>query len=132
MCKLSYRPSINYADSYIADLIRKPDLPEPTTIVMEELHARPALRQPQQRTADRIINLARTSNMEALLGQMVGAEGGGCTHCTRARPAGPWDLFVTVDGVSGGSCVNCHYNNEGSRCSVRKSTAYLQPLKTCN
>jgi Protein of unknown function (DUF3716) len=75
--------------------------------------------------------------MEAYLGQLTGPENANaCSHCRKG--AGIWVLCVSVEGFFGGSCSNCHYNNEGVRCSLRKFfgsfLSYLQwiaNLRTC-
>jgi hypothetical protein len=109
--------------SLLTVLDPKPALPAHPTAVMVALAAMPTVRNPVLRP-NRSANTGRPSNMEALLGHMVGEEEAtGCKHCTRARPAGVWAACVTVNGYFGGSCANCHYNNEGIRCSLRKFTS---------
>jgi uncharacterized protein DUF3716 len=66
------------------------------------------------------INLFIHQNCEAALaysrGQvMEGANG--CQSCKRGR--GPFAKCVVVKGYMKGSCSNCHYNAEGTRCSFR-------------
>jgi hypothetical protein len=61
----------------------KPDLPALSTAVMNALTALPTVRNAVVR-ASRTANTRRPSNLEALLGQMVGTIRPGCTHCTRA------------------------------------------------
>jgi hypothetical protein len=58
--------------------------------------------------------------MEAFLAQMVGTEHvtDPCAHC--APGSGVFAECVTVDGLFGGSCANCHYGSEGACCSFRK------------
>lgn len=88
---------------------------------MDSLHALPALRDALLRE-NRVLNLSRPSNVEANLAQRVGAVNPtDCTHC--ARGLGPFLLCVSVVDYFGGSCAGCHYNNEGTRCSLRKFPA---------
>lgn len=85
---------------------------------MTRLAALPPLRAPALR-AGRTTNPARPSNLEAEIGQMVGqVQPLGCTHCVGG--SGTWTQCVVVPGFFGGSCANCHYGSEGSRCSFRK------------
>jgi hypothetical protein len=67
----------------------------------------------------RVLNLDRPSNREAYLGQCVGMPSAApCRHCARGN--GPWDTCVVVTGQFSGSCANCHFGNEGKRCSLRR------------
>jgi hypothetical protein len=76
----------------------------------------------------RTLNLARSSNMEAYLGQLTGQENATpCMHCGQ-KSAGIWTRCVSVEGFFLGSCANCHYNNEGVRCSLRM---YFGPVLRC-
>jgi hypothetical protein len=80
---------------------------------------------------NRTVSTGRSSNMEALLGQMVGTEHDTdpCTHCTSS--SGVFTQCVTVAGLFTGSCANCHYGSEGARCSFRKFTyhyGFIQKL----
>ena len=69
--------------------------------------------------AGRTTTLTRPTNLEAALGQATGQVAAqGCTHC--AGGFGAWVVCVVVPGFFGGSCANCHYGSEGSRCSLRK------------
>lgn len=87
------------------------------------LAAMPPLRVANLRR-ERAMDLGRTSNREAFLGQCVGvASATPCGHC--ARSLGPWDSCVVVAGQFGGSCANCHFNNEGRRCSLRPGKLFL-------
>ncbi|KAJ8058586.1 hypothetical protein OCU04_012763 [Sclerotinia nivalis] len=44
-----------------------------------------------------------------------------CNSCgNKGRPAGPWEECVALDGFLQGSCANCHVNNLGKRCSLRR------------
>lgn len=61
----------------------------------------------------------RSSNRESYLAQCVGEVAlEPCKHCKKG--SGPYLLCVTVPGYLWESCANCHYNNEGVRCSFRK------------
>lgn len=83
---------------------------------------------------NRQTDLKRGSNMEAYLGQITGElQSQTCTHCagtapSTKKPCGPWKDCVVVSGYFGRSCANCHYNNEGIRCSFRTYTVYF----SCN
>ena len=108
----------------------KPMLPINRTAVMEALAARPTVRNAVLRSNDRAVNLSRPSNIEAMLGQMVGdISNPACEHCSRSRPSGLWTSCVIVEGFFGGSCANCHYNNMAPRCSLRKLQAILNQSK---
>ena len=41
-----------------------------------------------------------------------------CAHFALSH--GVWVFCVSVPGCLLGSCANCHYNNEGNRCSLCK------------
>jgi hypothetical protein len=85
---------------------------------MTALAARSVVRDPEVREG-RNLNTGRPSNMEAYLGQLTGSENANpCSHCQKG--AGIWVLCVSVGGFFNSSCSNCHYNNEGVRCSFRK------------
>lgn len=44
-----------------------------------------------------------------------------CNSCgNKGRPAGPWEECVALEGFLQGSCANCHVNNLGKRCSLRR------------
>jgi hypothetical protein len=52
------------------------------------------------------LNVARATNFEAVLSQVVGqVAGADCHHCGNSN--GPWTLCVVVPGHFGGSCANC-------------------------
>jgi hypothetical protein len=86
---------------------------------MTRLAAHVPVRLPQIREG-RTVTTTRPTNMEALMGQMVGSEhvADPCMHCTAG--SGVWTECITVDGMFTGSCANCHYGSEGTRCSFRK------------
>jgi hypothetical protein len=90
--------------------------------VIDSLHALPALRDALL-CENRVLNLTRQSNVEANLAQRVGAVNTtSCAHCTRGL--GPFLLCVLVVDHLGRSCANCHYNNKGTRYSLRKFPAH--------
>ena len=67
------------------------------TATMTTLAAKPSLRNPQVRQGC-IPNLARPSNLEAYLGQLIGEVNEVvCTHCGQ-RGAGVWIECVSVKG----------------------------------
>ena len=91
--------------------------PNPTR-ALTELHVLPAHRTPVLRPG-RGITYNKSQNAEAEIGQYVGQLAGRpCTHC--AGGSGCWTECVVVAGFFRGSCCNCHYASEGSRCSFRK------------
>jgi hypothetical protein len=95
-----------------------PALPARPSQAMLSLSQRVAVRIPRLRPG-RLINTARPTNLEALLGQFTGQlNSPGCTHCTGGH--GVWGACVSVPGFFGSSCANCHYGSEGRRCSLRK------------
>ena len=70
---------------------------------------------------------ARAANWEAGLAQVVGtAPSSECSSC--AREAGPFTTCQVVEGELRGSCANCHYGSEGSRCSLRPGMCSLTAL----
>ena len=76
-------------------------------------------------------NLKRSSNIEALIGQIVGTTADPeCTHCTNG--SGMWVKCVVADTFFGGSCCNCHYNNMGTRCSLSKFPDCIWGFDTWN
>ena len=69
----------------------------------------------------------RPSNIEALCAYQVGeVNEPPCTHCERG--IGIYQQCVSVKDFLNGSCANCHYNSEGTRCSLRKFTTPFQTL----
>lgn len=85
---------------------------------MLELVELPRLREPETRPG-RQVRLHRDANVEAILAQFAGqVNDPECAHCVQG--SGVWASCVSVPGCLVGSCANCHYNNEGSRCSLRK------------
>jgi Protein of unknown function (DUF3716) len=85
---------------------------------------RPAARRPILRDENRQLLLSQQSNREAYLAQCVGVVSPTpCGHC--AKDDGPWDQCVSVPGFLVGSCANCHYGGEGTRCSLRGSKFIL-------
>ena len=82
---------------------------------MTRLAAHVPVRLPQIREGH-IVTTTRPMNMEALIGQMVGSE-----HVADPTAgSGVWTECITVDGMFTGSCANCYYSSEGTRCSFRK------------
>jgi hypothetical protein len=83
---------------------------------MTALAALPPARNPTTRPG-RNTCLNRDANIEANLAQIMGQVNvPECTHC--ARRNGVFALCVSALGHLSGSCANCHYNNEGVRCSL--------------
>lgn len=67
---------------------------------------------------DRRLNTVRPVNVEAILGYSRGeSEYNECANCAEGK--GPFEECVTVSGMFGGSCTNCHYNSKGKQCSFR-------------
>ena len=72
----------------------------------------------------RNIRLNRDANIEANLAQIIGQVNiPECAHC--ARRNGVFVLCVSAAGQLSGSCANCHYNNEGVRCSLREYSFWV-------
>ncbi|KAH8805639.1 hypothetical protein F5884DRAFT_755205 [Xylogone sp. PMI_703] len=70
----------------------------------------------------RTLYTGRKSNMEAYLAHLGGqVNSPACENCTRSR--GLWHECVFAEGHLKGACTNCHYNNQGSRCSFRLNKA---------
>ena len=81
---------------------------------------RPAVRQAVLRDQNRVLLLSCQSNREAYMAQCVGVlSAAPCVNCEKND--GPWDQCVSVAGFLVGSCANCHYGREGTRCSLRTS-----------
>lgn len=102
------------------------DLPpsEKVSAAFGAFSQRPAIRRPLLRDNKRKLLLYRQSNREAYLAQSVGRlSAAPCGHCEKEK--GPWDQCVVVDGFLVGSCANCHYGGEGTRCSLRLSKFIL-------
>ena len=100
-------------------------LPAGPSAAMTALAALPRVRGIVLRPS-RAVNWARGVNQEAVLAQTRGAPPPTpCASC--ARGAGPFTTCVVVAERLGGSCANCHYGSEGTRCSLRAvkaSTAF--------
>ncbi|PHH75498.1 hypothetical protein CDD80_2332 [Ophiocordyceps camponoti-rufipedis] len=78
------------------------------------LAALPASRTVTQRKPDQPLNLARRSNVEALLGYVVGESAAPtCRNCVKGH--GPWTQCVVLPGQLQGACTNCWFNASGSR-----------------
>jgi hypothetical protein len=85
---------------------------------MTALAALPPARNPTTRPG-RNVRLNRDANIEANLAQITGQVNvPECAHC--ARRNGVFALCVSAPDQLSGSCANCHYNNEGVRCSLRE------------
>ncbi|RFU23656.1 hypothetical protein B7463_g12682, partial [Scytalidium lignicola] len=100
------------------------------TVSVQQLALMPAVRVPVLR-AGRTVTAGRIQNDEAQIGQMRGTENLGaaaCRHCQNGY--GPWIACVTVNGLFGGSCCNCHYNSSGARCSIRQLLTNVQAAQT--
>jgi hypothetical protein len=66
------------------------------------------------------INLFRSKNCEAALAYSRGEVMEGMNACIpRRRRRGPFVKCVVAKGHMKGSCSNCHYHDEGSRCNFR-------------
>ncbi|KAL2204997.1 hypothetical protein CC79DRAFT_1399194 [Sarocladium strictum] len=88
--------------------------------VCKKLASEPALREPEQRNSDRILNVGRRGNAEALLCQIAGQEAiHSCKNCKRGH--GPWTKCVVYPGLFYGSCSNCWFNASGARCTFQES-----------
>lgn len=61
--------------------------------------------------------------MAQVVGRVADRE---CEHCGNA--AGPWVGCHTVVGLLNGSCANCHYNNMGTRYTLRTFTGHPRTL----
>lgn len=94
-----------------------PPFPAVVTATMNAMQGFVLVREATPREGRRV-NTDRAANFEALLVQRVGEQQApACSHCRSGY--GPWTLCVTSNGLLSGSCANCHYNSEGSRCSFR-------------
>jgi hypothetical protein len=86
--------------------------------VCKKLASEPALREPEQRNPERILNMGRRGNAEALLCQITGQEAANsCKNCKRGH--GPWSKCVVYAGLFYGSCSNCWFNASGARCTFQ-------------
>jgi hypothetical protein len=85
---------------------------------MAALAALPPVRNPTTRPG-RNTRLNWDANIEANLAQITGQVNIlECAHY--AWKNGVFALCVSAPGQLSGSCANCHYNNEGVRCSLRE------------
>ncbi len=88
---------------------------------MTALAALPPARNPVTRPG-RTVRLTRDANIEANLAQITGqVNDPACSHC--ARNFGVFAACVSSAGQLNESCANCHYNNEGVRCSLRECSS---------
>lgn len=95
-----------------------PPLPAHPTAVQTALAALPLVRNPELRP-NRVLRLSCNANVESNLAQFTGqVNNPECSHCSRKN--GVFSSCVSVTGQLNGSCANCHYNNEGIRCSLRE------------
>ncbi|KAF4595669.1 hypothetical protein GQ602_001282 [Ophiocordyceps camponoti-floridani] len=82
------------------------------------LARQPAIRTIIQRRPDQALNLARRSNVEALLGYVTGQPAAqSCRNCVKGH--GPWTQCVVLQGHLQGSCTNCWFNASGMRCTFQ-------------
>jgi hypothetical protein len=100
---------------------------------MLELIVLPPIRVPETRPG-RQTRLHRDANVEAILAQIPGQVNvSECAHYAQRNRV--WASCVSVIGALLGSCSNCHYNNEGSCCSLHKysfqSVFALSKVITC-
>jgi hypothetical protein len=92
------------------------NLDNAASTLSKRLAPQPGVRHAVQRRLDQQLNLARRSNVEALLAHVSGQEAASsCKNCHKGH--GPWTVCVVVDGQMCGSCANCWYNASGARCS---------------
>jgi hypothetical protein len=88
-----------------------------TTRAITALAQMPSARAAEQRTT-KALDLQRNSNRESYLAQCIGAvQTAPCKSCNKGQ--GPWKDCVVVPGFLNGSCANCHFGGEGTRCSLR-------------
>jgi hypothetical protein len=108
-----------------------PGMPAPLTRTMGRLVTVAPVRAATVRDG-RVEILNRNGNIEALMAQRTGTAHPNrpCLHC--AGGAGVWTECVTVNGLFGGSCANCHYGSEGARCSFRKFYTCSQVCTAAN
>ncbi|KAI9652008.1 MAG: hypothetical protein M1829_001983 [Trizodia sp. TS-e1964] len=98
-----------------------PALPARPTALMNVLSALPPVRNAKLRP-NLALNVGPKPNVEAIMMQMVGAVAATpCRHCAKGN--GKFVECVAVAGQAEGSCGNCHYNNEGVRCSLRPAAS---------
>jgi hypothetical protein len=101
-----------------------PPSSKPASRAFARLLALPAFRVPAQHPGSSAINLDTPGNRDAYLAQAVGSVASpACSHCTKSN--GAWVGCVVVPGYFLGSCANCHYNNEGPRCTLRPCKYYF-------
>lgn len=63
------------------------------------------------------------------MGQSRGAiEGQEYDRC--AEGIGPFTSCVTVEGMFGGSCTNCHFGSRGKKCSFRYEETEKRPKRS--
>ncbi|PHH60156.1 hypothetical protein CDD81_2074 [Ophiocordyceps australis] len=90
------------------------------SVLCRKLAAETALRQPEQRRHEQLLNMRRRSNVEAVLAHVTGKVARDpCKNCRRGH--GPWTLCVTYENAICGSCTNCWFNASGARCTFHES-----------
>ena len=78
---------------------------------------------------ERDMNLSRSANVEAILGQSRGKiEEEECEGC--AEGMGLFTFCVTVEGMFKGSCTNCHFGSKASGCSFRQDEGEKKPKRS--
>ena len=45
-----------------------------------------------------------------------------CEHCSKG--IGPFTEYIVMKNIFSGSCANCHFNDLGTRCSLRAGAFY--------
>jgi len=103
-------------------------VPEKLTEELVALIRMPWVREPVLNEG-RQLRLDRAVNREALLAQTRGVRlHVPCSHCKKGQ--GPFTVCAAVPGHLNGSCASCHYNNSGSRCSLRSGKLLLVQLQS--
>ncbi|DAA73952.1 TPA_exp: Uncharacterized protein A8136_3938 [Trichophyton benhamiae CBS 112371] len=93
---------------------------EKATDVIDKLTATKRVRELELRHYVEAINLnlARAINRESIIMQLRGhPASAACEHCNKG--AGPFIECIVMKDTFSGSCANCHFNDLGTRCSLR-------------
>jgi hypothetical protein len=108
----------------VVDSVPDPELSKPpamrTKIYVKLFREHREVRELQLRAGATLKGLEKgKANLEASLAYLRGElQEPECIHCSK-KNSGPFRRCIVVKGLVGGSCTNCRYNEEQTRCSLR-------------
>ena len=112
---------MEFDDSYLPRFQELSRLPNTHTKICARLfHDHRPVRDLELRTGATLKGLEKgKANLEAGLAYLRGEkQDPECLHCSE-KNSGPFRSCVVMKGYFGGSCTNCRYNDEQTRCSLR-------------